>query len=63
MKQIGTHIAALLWGLGIGLGLASGPYHSANDELTALKHEAIRRGFAHYTNDIDGKSTFVWREK
>lgn len=61
MKVLAILAGGFLWGIAIGLGLAAGPYRTTQDELTALKHEAIRRGFACYTNDIDGKSAFVWK--
>ena len=63
MKEIAMLVAAFVLGFAMGIGLAAAPYRTAQDELTALKHEAIRRGFAHYTNDLNGNSTFVWREK
>lgn len=52
----------LLVGMIIGAVVATFPRHTKNKEASELRAEAIRRGFAHYTNDIDGNSTFVWKD-
>lgn len=58
-------LVAAVFGVGIVIGtlVATFPRHTKNKEAAELRAEAVRRGFAHYTNDINGNSTFVWREK